>query len=524
MMTLPAWLKDAVFYEIYPQSFNDANGDGIGDIQGITDKLDYIQSLGCNAIWMNPCFVSPFMDAGYDVADYYKVAPRYGRNADLKRLFREARKRGMRICLDLVPGHTSVEHPWFKESCRAQKNPYTNRYIWTNSVWETAPGMRTIHGYGERYGNYVTNFFWSQPALNYGFAKPDPSLPWQLPYDHPDCRETREEMKRIIRFWLDMGAAGFRVDMAFSLVKKDEGAKYTRKLWGEVRDMLQRDYPEAVLISEWGHPSLAIRCGFHIDFMLHFGPPGYTSLFRSEPCFFSREGKGDIDIFMQDYMKNYRATRGKGYVSIPSSNHDMNRLGQHRSARELKVAFAFLLSMPGVPFIYYGDEIGMDFIEGLASKEGGYNRTGTRTPMQWSEKRNAGFSTAHADKLYLPVDTRKSRPTVEAQEKQEDSLLNTVRRLSALRRDHAALASDGEFVPLYAEKQKYPFVYLRRRRGEQVLVAVNPADAPVKVTCNLPKKAQTSEPLFALGAGLTVKGRKAELDMSGVSCGVWKLR
>ena len=125
----PEWLEEAIFYQIYPQSFYDANGDGIGDIQGIIEKLNYIESLGVNAIWLNPCFVSPFQDAGYDVADFYKVAPRYGTNRDLKRLFQKAHGRGMRVCLDLVAGHTSIEHPWFKASCRHEPNKYTDRYL-----------------------------------------------------------------------------------------------------------------------------------------------------------------------------------------------------------------------------------------------------------------------------------------------------------------------------------------------------------------------------------------------------------
>ena len=132
----PKWLENAVFYEIYPQSFCDTNADGIGDFQGIIDRLDYIQELGCNAIWMNPCYMSPFLDAGYDISDYYRTAPRYGTNADIKRLFDELHKRGMHILLDLVPGHTSWDHPWFKESCKAAKNEFTDRYIWTDSTWE----------------------------------------------------------------------------------------------------------------------------------------------------------------------------------------------------------------------------------------------------------------------------------------------------------------------------------------------------------------------------------------------------
>ena len=135
MKNIPEWLEKAVFYEIYPQTFYDSNGDGIGDLNGIRQKLDYLQSLGITAVWLNPCFESPFMDAGYDVSDYYKVAPRYGTNDDLRLLFAEARLSGIRILLDLVPGHTSIEHPWFKASCRPERNPYSDYYIWTDSVW-----------------------------------------------------------------------------------------------------------------------------------------------------------------------------------------------------------------------------------------------------------------------------------------------------------------------------------------------------------------------------------------------------
>src|ERR1700733_7523249 len=138
---VPSWLSSAIFYEIYPQSFCDSNGDGIGDLPGVIEKLDYIQSLGCTAIWLNPCFVSPHGDAGYDVADFYKVGKRYGNNADLKRLFVEAHRRGMKVCLDLVAGHTSTDHPWFKESAKAKKNKYSNWYIWTDNGWK-APGGR----------------------------------------------------------------------------------------------------------------------------------------------------------------------------------------------------------------------------------------------------------------------------------------------------------------------------------------------------------------------------------------------
>ena len=174
----PLWLSNAIFYEIYPQTFYDSNGDGIGDIQGIIQKLDYLGRLGINAIWLNPCFEFPFQDAGYDVANYYKVAQRYGTNADLEELFQKAGTYGIRVLLDLVPGHTSIEHSWFQQSQKAQNNPFSDWYIWNDSVWSgSEPDLTMIRGYSQRDAGYLTNFFYCQPALNYGFAHPDPNHP-----------------------------------------------------------------------------------------------------------------------------------------------------------------------------------------------------------------------------------------------------------------------------------------------------------------------------------------------------------
>ena len=202
----PAWLDTAVFYEIYPQSFADANGDGIGDIAGITARLDYIQDLGCNAIWLNPCFDSPFKDAGYDVRDYRLVAPRYGTNADLIALFHEVHERGMHILLDLVPGHTSEEHAWFRRSAEAAHNEYSDRYIWTDSWIAGGDGLPFIGGESPRNGTYILNFFKCQPALNYGFAHPKHA--WQQPALGPDALATADAMVDIMRFWLSRGADG----------------------------------------------------------------------------------------------------------------------------------------------------------------------------------------------------------------------------------------------------------------------------------------------------------------------------
>ena len=472
--TQPAWLDNACFYEIYPQSFKDTNGDGIGDFQGIIDKLDYIKDLGCNAIWMNPCFASPFGDAGYDVSDYYLAAPRYGTNEDLKRLFSEVHKREMHIILDLVPGHTSTEHKWFRESMKAEKNEFTDRYVWTDSVWEEPEGMGCLRGISDRDGSCAVNFFSHQPALNYGFYKPD--RPWQQSVNDYGPRATLEELKNIMRFWLGMGCDGFRVDMAGSLVKHDEESKGTIALWQNVREFLNREFPNAAMVSEWGEPDKSLQGGFHMDFLLHFGPSHYNDLFRNENPFFASDGKGDISEFVAKYLENYEKSERKGLICIPSGNHDMDRLARHIKGDNLKIAFAFLLSMPGAPFIYYGDEIGMNYVEGLTSVEGGYGRTGSRSPMQWDSTTNAGFSSAPTEKLYIALDPNSDRPTVEAQYADKNSLFNEVRKLITIRQSHPALQSRGEIEFVYAEKNTYPFAYLRSSDNEKILIAVNPSD------------------------------------------------
>lgn len=472
-----SWLENAVFYEIYPQSFKDSNGDGIGDLNGIIEKLDYIGELGCNALWLNPCFTSPFMDAGYDVSDYMQIAPRYGTNEDMKRLCEEVHKRGMHLLLDLVPGHTSVDHPWFKESMKAAKNAYSDRYIWSPNIWADFKDVSNIsgciRGISERNGCCAVNFFSTQPALNYGFA--NPAADWQKTPDSEAAMATREAMKEVMRFWLSMGCDGFRVDMAGSLIKNDRDSKETIKLWQDFRAFLDKEYPDAVLVSEWGEPDKSLQGGFHMDFLLHFGPSHYLDLFRVDEPYFSKRGKGDISEFMETYVKNYKMTEGKGLICIPSGNHDMPRIAWKLDQEELKLAFAFLLSMPGVPFLYYGDEIGMRYLEGLTSVEGGYERTGSRTPMQWSQGKNAGFSQAEKEMLYICQDETADRPLAEAQMQDENSLWHEVKRLIALRREHPALLSFGRFETIYVEKNAYPLIYKREADGESIYVVLNPS-------------------------------------------------
>ena len=379
---MPNWLNDAVFYEIYPQSFCDTNGDGIGDIEGIISKLDYVKSLGCNAIWLNPIYDSPFMDAGYDVRNYKKVAERYGTNDDLVRLFDEAHKKGIKIL--------------------------------------------------------------------------------------PDCLATAEAMKDVMRFWLDKGADGFRVDMADSLVKNDDDKIATAKIWCGVRDMLDTEYPNAAMVAEWCNPERAINnAGFHMDFYLdHYGN-GYSRLFRygefGDQAVFNPNGKGDIKAFADEYLPNYEKTKDNGYISFMTNNHDMPRVTAYLDKEAIKLVNAFIFTMPGVPFLYYGDEIGMRYQKGIVSKEGGYSRTGSRTPMQWNSGKNLGFSTS--DEPYLAVDKSADAPTVENQKDDPDSIYKVVTDIIALRHKYDDLKGNGELEFMY-EEGKIPFAY---KRGNLVM-------------------------------------------------------
>jgi maltose alpha-D-glucosyltransferase/alpha-amylase len=524
---MPKWLNNAIFYEIYPQSFYDTNGDGIGDFQGIIEKLDYIKGLGCNALWINPCFDSPFKDAGYDVRDYKKVADRYGSNEDLFRLFGEAHKKGIKVLLDLVPGHTSEEHPWFIQSKKINpSDEYKNRYIWTDS-WYFAglEGLKFIAGEAERDGCYIINFFKCQPALNYGFRQPNAK--WQLPPDHPDCIATREALKDVMRFWLKgdsgRGCDGFRVDMADSLVKFDDPQKSaTSAVWKNIRAMLDAEFPEAALISEWSAPHLSLKAGFHADFLLNHASSGYRSLVRdyenggTDNSYFKKDSTGDINRFLNQYIPWYEAGKNNGHISIITGNHDTPRISHNLDKREISLAYAFIFTMPGVPFLYYGDEIGMRYLYNVPTKEGGYGRTGSRTPMQWNQGKNSGFSDAPCESLYLPVDQEPHAPNAEAQEKDPASLLNTVKALIRLRRGDEDLGTKPNLEILHAGKAcsgDRSFLY---RRGA-FIIGVNPGANKVNVAL---ASGGTPKLVYQIGNCCFNNG---SYELEAQSFGVWRI-
>ena len=327
----------------------------------------------------------------------------------------------------------------------------------------------------------MRNFYWCQPALNFGFANPDPEQKWQLPTNHPDVMAMREDLKDVLRFWMDMGCDGFRADMAGALVKTrrvrgneqffNTNENETKLFWREIRQLLEKEYPHGFMVAEWSYPADALDNCFHVDFFHWF--KGYNDLFQKESwrilngvseghSYFDAEGKGDI----KDFLKSL-------------GNHDNARLGNKRTDKELEIIYAFGFTMPGVPFLYYGNEIGMRQLPNdWPQVEGAYQpRNGARTPMQWSTDKNLGFSTGDAANLYLPVDPAPDAPNVATQEKNPQSLLNKTRQLIALRHAEPALANYAEFVPVYPGEgapSPYPFVYARAAGNDVVLVMLNP--------------------------------------------------
>ena len=490
--SIPDWARHAVFYEVYPQSFQDTNGDGIGDLDGVIARLDYIASVGADAIWLNPFYLSPMRDAGYDVQDYYQVDPRYGTNETARRLFDEAKRRGLRVIIDFVPGHTSIDHPWFRESARPEAaRPWRNWYIWTDSAWNDGGepwSRKMVHGYCNRDGNFLTNFFFSQPALNFGFAEPEADKPWQLPTTHEDVQALWREMRRVLRFWLELGAAGFRVDMA-NPVRNDPTHRENRRFWAETRAELEPDFPELFLIAEASPIIMLDGRGFHSAF-LHW-EAGYWELFRKgesynqelgrikTDAYFDREGGGDFRKFLATWREHYAETRDHGVITVPVGNHDLTRVAVGQSIEELELIFAFQTAWPGIPFFYYGDEIGLPQQSADNPVHEGHYRTrnGARTPMQWDDSKNCGFSTCAPHQLYLPVDPEPGAATVRAQEADAGSLLHRVRRLNELHRELPAFAADAPIEILSEGSPGEPLAFWRGDR-ERVMCFYQPKAVP----------------------------------------------
>lgn len=558
----PEWLRDGVIYQVYPSSYKDSDGNGIGDIRGVISELDYIESLGVRAIWFNPLFVSGWIDGGYDVIDFYRVDPRFGTNNDMVELIEKAHAKGIKVMLDLVAGHTSDKHPWFIQSSQDTNLQYSDYYIWSDRLPDAKAErdletmlkdpnymQNTIGKWMKseypRNKFYMKNFYACQPSLNYGYANPDPSRPWEQGVDAPGPKAVRQELKDIIAFWYGKGVDGFRVDMANSLVKNDKDKKEIMNLWREIREWSDKNYPDHVLMAEWGSPKYCLAAGYNIDmdlnstkahnrrmyfdrkhqadggsyFSLNGGQPSVKDLYGNA----WPEDKIDSKTTAAEMLKEYydyftdclESTETMGYFATITGNHDHLRInmGARNTPDQLKVMLTWVLTMP-MPILYYGDEIGMRSLVDLPNVEGanhnGKERSGARTPMQWTSGETAGFSTCSPDKLYLPVCTEwspatsypqyldwkknfeagkvkpiaKGEITVESQDKDPESILNWTRELIALRKSSEALWADSKFIPIFNESQPYPMVYLRSNGKETFLIALNPTGTRKSLTLN----------------------------------------
>lgn len=501
------WLENAVFYEIYPISFFDSNGDGMGDLNGIAQKADYIKSLGVDCIWLNPIFKSPFQDGGYDISDYYEIDSRFGTMADLDNLIKVFKQKGLKLVLDLVIGHTSNKHEWFKKSTHIKRNQYSDYYIWTDSLFQGYPGL--IRGLYRRDGGYLPNYYASQPALNFGFNQKDNSASWKLHYKDERLKPLREEFLNIMRFYLDKGIDGFRVDMASSVIKEGkkfnenepfddsyEGLEGVQWFWQQVLGTLRKEYKDKVYIAEWVVPQNSIgKCGFDMDFLTH-DTLAFGDLYRNEPKlnlgeyyergdnYFSPNGKGTLDNFVEYIEYLYDRLGDKGMFSAPTGTHDEIRMPTAKSADMIKTIFAFMLTYKHIPFIYYGDEVGIEHNYDV-SRDGGGIRTGARTPMQWTEEKGRGFSTKK--KTYLPTSDKKNQSVAE-QENDKNSILNTVRELIRIRKKYPAfnVSSEQRFI-----NKGYPAIYERTNGEQTVIVIINPSNAKIKKTINYNKVIKT---------------------------------
>ena len=365
---------------------------------------------------------------------------------------------------------------------------------------------------------------------------PAPTETAKVAEDHKDF--VRRELKNIIAFWMDKGVDGFRVDMAQSLIKRDDrNHTATMQLWDEILSWFNKKYPEGIMMSEWSMPHEAIKAGFNIDLIIHNGVKIYRNLVcntddKGKPnnCYFDKSGNGQIKEFVTNYGKEYQATRNLGYATMPTCSHDIWRLNrlQRNTPEELKVALTLFLTMPWPPIIYYGEEIGMRNLEEAPYKEGSKsarNRSSCRTPMQWETGLNAGFSSAPSDQIYLPIDPADNYPNVASQENDRTSILNYVRTLLEIRKNIPAIGTRGDWKAISDIEQPYPFAYMRWIGDEQYFIVLNPSGQKAETAVNLPDNSKI-EWLAGTTSSYRIKTKKGEtrLQMPATSAILCKIR
>jgi maltose alpha-D-glucosyltransferase/alpha-amylase len=494
------WYRDAVFYEVHVKAFFDSSGDGIGDFRGLTEKLDYIQMLGVDCLWILPMYPSPLRDDGYDIADFYAIHPDYGTVGDFKDFLDEAHRRGLRVIADLVMNHTSDQHPWFQEARRSRESPFRDYYVWSDdperyrdariifvdterSNWTWDPGARQ---------HYWHRFFSHQPDLN---------------YDNP---RVREAMLDVMTFWLEKGLDGFRCDAVPYLFEREstscENLPETHAYLKALRGRLDGTFSDRILLAEANQWPVDVRPyfgdgdEFHMAFHFPLMPRIFmavksedrrpiTDIFTHTPsipegcqwCFFLRN-HDELTLEMctreeREYMYYAYAPDRQAKLNIGIRRRLAPLLDRDR--RKIELLTSMLFTMPGTPVLYYGDEIGMGDNIYLG------DRHGVRTPMQWSGDVNAGFSRAEPDRLYSPVISDPvygyQRVNVETQLRSPASLLNTMRRLIAARKRYRTFGRGG--IEFLRPGNHRILAFVREHEGERLLLVYNlaPSAQPVEL-------------------------------------------
>ncbi len=484
------WYKDAVFYEVYVRGFFDANGDGDGDLIGLTSKLDYLQELGVDCLWLMPIFASPLKDDGYDIADFRQIHPTIGTVTDFEALTKAAHARGIRIIADLVVNHTSDQHPWFQEARRDPQSPRRNYFVWSDTD-QNFKGTRVIFRDTE-----TSNWTWDPIARQYFWHRFYSHQP-DLNYDNP---EVQREILDVMSFWLDRGIDGFRVDAVPYLFEREgtncENLPETHEFLKIMRQFVDSRYPGSLLLAEanqWPSdllPYFGDGDEFHMAFNFPLMPRLFMALRRedqrpiidimtqmpeipssSQWALFLRNHDELTLEMVTDDERDYMYTE---YARDPKMRLNLGirrRLAplMDNGRRQIELMHSLLFTLPGSPVLYYGDEIGMGDNIHLG------DRRGVRTPMQWTGDRNAGFSRANPSALYQPIILdpiyNYQAVNIEAQLQSATSLLNWLRRLIRVRREHKVFGRGNlEFISC---RNRHAVAYARSYQDQTAIVVNN---------------------------------------------------
>ena len=485
------WYRDAIFYEVHVKSFFDSNNDGTGDFEGIRQKLDYLKSLGVDCIWLLPFYKSPLKDDGYDISDFYSIQPEYGTMEDFQRFLDDAHAMGIRVIADLVLNHVSDQIEWFKEAKRDRNSPKRSWFVWSDTDKKYSQA-RVIFIDSE-----LSNWAWEPVTRQYYWHRFYSSQP-DLNYDNP---EVREEMKNIMRFWLKKGLDGFRCDAVPYLFEREgtncENLPETHAYFKELRKMLDTEFPGTILLAEANQwPTQAKEYfGNEDEFQMCFNFPLMPRLFIAlarqsalpiieiinqtlpipPTCDWGIFLRNHDELTLEMVTDEERDIMYSEYAKIPKMRLNLGirrRLAPlvDNDRATLELLYALLLSIPGSPILYYGDELGMGDNIYLG------DRNGVRTPMQWSYDRNAGFSRADTEQLYSPVITNPNYHyesiNVESESRISSSLLNWVKKMLRTRKKYNTIFGRGD-IQFITHENKKALCYIRKYEGEQILCVFN---------------------------------------------------